>query len=519
MTKAQVHKPSPIIDTDQYRRDFAAYHSSLEIAHFDYRAGFVGDLRVGPIYERYGHLFTLEAVAALRKAEANVPANLDTEVAGMRALVANACIGFLDTQAKELTDEIAETESSAKVRWQGESLTFFSVPGILANEYSIERRRDLYARWIDCTSENNDLRLARVEGLHRSACELGFGSYRDLFAYAAGTDFDQLAVRANSFLERTETPYINSLDRLIARDLPDIPRHSVQHADFSCIQRLHGLDQYFPARNVMSTYESSMKGLGINVGRQQNIHIDNTSRPLKHSRASCLRVNPPDDVRLLLSPIGGASDYMTLFHEAGHAQHLAWTSRELATRHPEFVYSPDNATTETFAFLLNNLFHDARWVKEHRPGLTDDQSRSIASDLALLGTHALRRQCAKLRYDILLHDSVRVNSEQLAATYAELQNTATGYVRSSALYLSDVDDGFYSSAYLRAWALEAGLREYLRTRYGYRWWASRKAGDELIDLWSTSSRYSVEELSGLLGLGELDFDLLAETCNAAMTGE
>ncbi|MBV9959004.1 MAG: hypothetical protein JO360_11315, partial [Acidobacteria bacterium] len=51
------------------------------------------------------------------------------------------------------------------------------------------------------------------------------------------------------------------------------------------------------------------------------------------------------------------------------------------------------------------------------------------------------------------------------------------------------------------------------------WWASRKAGDELIDLWNTSSRYSVEELAQLLGLGELSFDLLAETCISAMSEE
>jgi hypothetical protein len=78
------------------------------------------------------------------------------------------------------------------------------------------------------------------------------------------------------------------------------------------------------------------------------------------------------------------------------------------------------------------------------------------------------------------------------------------------MYLMDVDDGFYSAAYLRAWAFEAGLREHLKTRYGSRWWTSRKAGDDLIDLWSTSSRYTVEELASLIGFGDLNFDLLAE---------
>ena len=93
---------------------------------------------------------------------------------------------------------------------------------------------------------------------------------------------------------------------------------------------------------------------------------------------------------------------------------------------------------------------------------------------------------------------------------------ATAFRRSSALYLTDVDQGFYAAAYLRAWAFEAGLREHLLTRHGRRWWAQAVAGDELIDLWNTSSRYTVEELARLIGFGEVSFDLLAETLIAAL---
>ncbi|MBC7912397.1 MAG: hypothetical protein H7Y30_17960, partial [Pyrinomonadaceae bacterium] len=223
--------------------------------------------------------------------------------------------------------------------------------------------------------------------------------------------------------------------------------------------------------------------------------------------------------RLLVAPIGGAYDYMTLFHEAGHAQHFGWTSRDLMTQHPEFIFSPDYATTESYAFLFNHLYHDAGWLREYRPGLGAEQARSIVRDLAVLTMHTIRRFCAKLRYEIPLHDSPQVRSENLAATYAALQTEATGFKRSPAHYLSDVDDGFYAGAYLRAWVFEAALREYLRTRYGRRWWASRKAGDELIDLWNTSSRYNVEELARLLGLGELSFDLLADIWVRAMSEE
>jgi hypothetical protein len=128
----------------------------------------------------------------------------------------------------------------------------------------------------------------------------------------------------------------------------------------------------------------------------------------------------------------------------------------------------------------------------------------------------VRRRCASLSYELELHSSASVRSERLAASYSDLLSEATRFRRSPALYLTDVDDGFYSAAYLRAWSFEVALREHLRTRWGRRWWASRKAGDELIDLWNTSSRYTVEELASLIGFGELSFDLLADSLIAAM---
>ena len=312
---------------------------------------------------------------------------------------------------------------------------------------------------------------------------------------------------------------MSALSRATARDLKGVERDHLQHADFLFFQRMPRLDRFFPAREVLPTYEAAMKGLGINVAQQKNIHIDDEQRPLKNARAACFRIRVPDDVRLLLAPIGGVYDYTTLFHEGGHAQHYGWASRDLAARYPEFVYSPDNATTEGYAFLLNHLFHDPLWLVEHRSGTSPAQAREITRDLALLATHMVRRLCAKLNYEVALYDSPQVRSEQLAQTYAALQLEATGFRRDPALYLWDVDDGFYAAAYMRAWAFEAGLREHLRTRWGRRWWASRKAGDELIDLWNTASRYTVEELARLIGFGELSFDFLADTLTEAMREE
>jgi hypothetical protein len=38
-------------------------------------------------------------------------------------------------------------------------------------------------------------------------------------------------------------------------------------------------------------------------------------------------------------------------------------------------------------------------------------------------------------------------------------------------------------------------------------------------MWNTGSRYTVEELASLVGLGALDFDLLADRAEATITRE
>ncbi|MBV9210106.1 MAG: hypothetical protein JOZ52_05730, partial [Acidobacteria bacterium] len=149
------------MEVDEYRREFAEYSSALERAHYQYRAGLEPELHVEPIYERYGDLFTRETIARLREEEKGAPAHLETERAGLHALWGAACIGFLDAQAKELTDEGALCESSARVKWEGDSLPAHSVPKQIANEPKPARRRELYSRWLEAVSSCDDLRASR----------------------------------------------------------------------------------------------------------------------------------------------------------------------------------------------------------------------------------------------------------------------------------------------------------------------------------------------------------------------
>jgi hypothetical protein len=504
------------MNVSDYRRDYAAYCSALELAYYQHRAGFERELNLEPLYDRYGDLFTRDAIDSLKRAYDETPEHKETERKGLHLLLSSAWTGYLDARAKELTDELARCVSAVRIEWNGESIPVNNVPKLISHEPVASRRRELAARWTDAQRICNDLRAARLESFHESARTLGFDSYRTLFTKITGVDYEYLAASTQKFLERTESAYTAALRQSVARDLPGVSFDDLQQADYFYFQRMPRLEPFFPAQELIRTYSAAMKDFGIQAEKQKNIHIDDAERPFKNPRAACFRINPPDDVRMLVAPVGGSYDYMVLFHEAGHAQHFGWSSRDLIERHPEFLYAPDPATTEGYAFLLSHLFLDADWLVEHRVSINAARAREIVRDLALIVSSSVRRRCGSLSYEIALHDSSDLRSEQLSASFADTLSQAMSFRREAALYLVEVDDGFYSAAYLRAWAFEASLREYLKTRYGHRWWASTKCGDELIDLWNTSSRYTVEELARLIGFGEISFDILAESLIAAM---
>jgi len=504
------------MNTADYRSDFAAYSSALELAHYQHRAGFDRELHLEPLYERYGDLFTEDAIDLLQRAYDDTPGYLETERTGLRMLSGAARAGYLEARARELTDEVARRDSQVWVEWLGERLPLSSIPRTISNEASGSRRRALGARWIDAQAECNELRAERVDSFHESSRKLGFDSYLALFTEIVGTDFNSLVASSAQFLERTESLYTSALSDVVANDLPDVRFDELEHSDYFFFRRMSRFDPVFPAQDLLTTYFTTLRGLGIRVEQQENIHIDAETRAFKHPRAACFRINPPDDVRLLIAPVGGVYDYTALFHEAGHAQHFGRSSRDLCGRHPEFLYSVDNATTEGYAFLFSHLFHDAQWLVEHRKDVSPGQAREIVQRLTILTCCNVRRRCASLGYEVELHGAAKMSSERLAVCYSDAVSQSTHFKRHPSLYLTDVDDAFYSAAYLRAWCFEVALREHLRTRYGRRWWSSRKAGDELVDLWNTSSRYTVEELSNLIGLGEISFDLLADDLIATM---
>lgn len=506
------------MNINEYRAQFAAYHSSLELARYRYHVGSEPEFRIDRVRADYSDLFSPSALTDLQSHIDQVRAEAQTESTGVRRLLGAARLEHVEIQANEATRELSICESSIHREWSGETGAPEAMSFCLAIEPGKIRRDELARRLTDVVSTCDDLRVTRLHQLHESAGSLGFGSYGDLIAEATGTNLNQVRRDAEALLKQTEDVHRLATATLVARDSSAVAASDLSFADLAYLERLPWLDKFFSLQNWSTIYSEMMRGLGIRVDKQPNLQMVCVTRSPRDRLAACFSVHPPHDVRLVFHSRKGAWDFAASLRAAAQAQLHAWSSKNLAADHPEFIYAQDLATREGYGYLFSLLMLDPKWIFQFLQPVSEAQASELARDVTALLALQVRQLAAETLYAMLLHSVASPSPDHLQAAYVDLNDRATAFHVSPELFLLNLHEGINSAGRLRALAFAAGLREYLRVRYGNCWWTSRKAGDELVDLWNTASRYSVEELTRLIGFGEISFDLIAELLIMSKSG-
>ena len=253
---------------------------------------------------------------------------------------------------------------------------------------------------------------------------------------------------------------------------------------------------------MLPALEATLAGLGIDLEAQGNVHLDIESRPTKSPRAFCAPIEVPGRVMLVIQPIGGPDDWHALFHEAGHTEHYAHTSADLPV---EARRLGDNAVTEGWAMLLELLVNEPTWLERR---LDFARPEDFAAEASAGQLYFVRRYAAKFLYELELHGEAEL--ESMRGRYVERMQDALKIEVSDVDFLADVDAGFYSSSYLRAWAFESLLRSFLREEFGRAWFTRREAGSLLRELWAEGQRPTADELLGEVAGAELELSAVAE---------
>ena len=466
-------------EIDALSADADRFLAELDEETYLHFAGHKETLDLGPIYERHERLTELDTALALG---ASVDGNRRR-----RELWKFACEGYLGNFVSEEAERVAELEATLTAKVDGEEVPFRMLKPRLMNEEDRDARARLEAARNELTEEHlNALELQAAQVVQRETRRLGAASYADLYR-SFGFPLDELADQCDRFLADTESLWSEAGDRFF-RSRVGIGLDEAKRWDVGRAQRGAGWDSVFPPDGMLPALEGTLTDLGIDLDAQRNVELDLEPRPSKDPRAFCAPIEIPGRVVLVIKPQGGPDDWRAFFHEAGHTEHFANTSPSLSMEEKRLG---DNAVTEAWAMLLEHLTIDPVWLERR---LDFSRPYEFAAEGATQLLWVVRRYCAKLLYELEFHSADDLTA--LQPRYVEVLSDATKVEPAAADYLGDIDDGFYASEYLRAWALEAQLRAYLRERFGNAWFTRREAGSLLRELWAEGQKPTADELLG-----------------------
>ncbi len=475
---------------EHYRQEFTNFNINLNRTKYLYLSGQKVTFPTIEIYDRYSDLFSLETINSLKKALSEITEYYQTSRKAIAQLITFASEQYLNLKVKNLTQEIITAEDRLHIEWADQKIPLRNVNSLLVNEPNPQKRKEIYRKRLSVLSSLNDLRAERVEKLHEFSKELGYENYLQMFSRLNQVDYIGLDSKLQRFLADTEKLYTINLKRYLSVNLK-LPLELATSADILAFTKRE--NPFFPAKSIVPTYQETLLGLGIRPS-QNSLFIDKEMRSGKHFGTFCLPISIPEEIKIVFQPNDGIKEYELFFQAIGKSEHFAFTNKKLL---PEFKYCGDSGLTESYGFLFRHLTNNPFWIEQM---LDEKGSSELQTANLLTRLYLIRRYIAKLNYEIDLHSKGVASG---ASFYSSQISNATLFETDSAEYLIDYLDSFYVANYLRGLLFEAIFRDYLKTHFGHKWWQNRKAGNLLKEMWEVGTRYSIEEFSQQLGLGEL----------------
>jgi hypothetical protein len=487
-------------------RSAAEYEARLQQYAFERseegRAVRVGEKEVSEqaaIIARYGDLFTREQLEALRDEESAAAGDDRERLYRLR----KACeSGVVSSEIAAQEDALENAILEARVTFRGEEMPLRTASARLAVLDSYADREELGQLERTASAAFNPQRRDLLEARERLDADVSGEpdpvvrneeekaiSLRELErALVAAAD------ATTGAYERLRDTWF---ERLLGPERDELPSNAHVHY----LRRVSPLESTYTKERGVDVCLATTLALGFDMTAIPNIRLDVEDRPQKNPRACVIASNPPEVVHLITRAQGGLSDYQAFLHEAGHALHYAGVDPRLP--YTFRAISRDHALTEIYSYIFEAVTREPGWHAQYF-GLSDAQAEENAQVTVFLEALLYRRYTAKLRYELGFWSSFAAEKGTSPRDYATLLTEATGIRYDERNYLADMDAGFYSADYLRAWIRSAQLRAYLVREVGENWWRSPQTGDLLRELFHEGTKPTSEEIASRLGFEPLD---------------
>src|ERR671929_1381952 len=471
------------------------------------RAVRVGEKEVSEqaaIVARYSDLFSRGQLEALRRAEEAAEGEERERLYRLRKTCEG---GLLVAELAERDDALENAILAARVVHRGEELPLRSAQAKLAILPDYREREELGTLQADASAGFNDERLELVRAAEELEAELtGEPDAVARNEEEKGISLRQLERALVDAAERSREAFGRLrerwFDRLLGAERGELP--ASYHMAY--LRRLTPLDALYTKERSVPVCLETLERLGFRLDEEPNVRLDLDDRPQKSPRACVIAPDPPQVVHLITRAQGGLHDYQAFLHEAGHALHYAgcdptleYTFRRLAR---------DHALTEIYSYICEAITREPAWHAQYF-GLSDEEARTNAQATTFLEALLFRRYTAKLQFELTFWSSFD-EAGTTSGDYASKLTAATGVRYPRDGHLADMDAGFYSADYLRAWIRHAQLRAYLIDEVGPDWWRNTKTGEILRALFTEGTRPTSEEVARRLGFDPFDTEPLLE---------
>src|SRR5438105_2983835 len=440
----------------------------------EWRAVRVGEKEVSEqaaIVARYADLFSRDQLQALRDEEERAGGDQREWLYRLRKTCEG---GLVAAELAERDDELENAILAARIEFQGEKLPLRSAQANLAVLDGYSDRDELGRLYREASAEFNAERLELIRAYEELEADLA----DEADPIARTEEEKQISLRELESVLRAasseiEASFIALREKWFGRVLGDDREEIPDSAHFSYVRRLSPLAATYTKERATEVCLETVDALGFDMAADPNIKLDLDDRPQKAPRACVIASDPPKIVHLITRAMGGLHDYQAFLHEAGHALHYANVDASLPYTFRRL--SRDHALTEIYSYICEAITREPGWHAQHF-GLAEEEARENAEATSFLEAILFRRYTAKLQFELEFwsdFDSAETTSEG----YARLLTESTGMRYHADGHLADMDPGFYSADYLRAWIRHAQLRSYLIAEIGEDWWRSPKTGN------------------------------------------
>jgi hypothetical protein len=450
------------------------------------------------IIRRYADLFTEGQLEALHEAEAAAAGDERERLYRLRKTCES---GLIASETAEREDELENRLLAARVWFKDEEYPLRSAQAKLALLPSYADRDELGEIQSAESAKFNPDRLELVRWSEELAARYsGIPDAVERNEEEKNISLRELSRTLKAAADETEAAYRRLRDKwfekLLGPERAEIPTSS--HTAY--MRRLSPLEATYTKDRATQVCLDTLLAIGFDLLQQPNIKLDLDDRPQKSPRACVIASDPPSVVHLITRAQGGVHDYQAFLHEAGHALHygncdpsLPYTFRRI---------SRDHALTEIYSYIVEAISTEPGW-HQHYFGLSEAEARENAEATQFIETLLYRRYDAKLRFELAFWSRFP-DDGGTSGGYEEELTAATGVRYKSDGYLSDMDAGFYSADYLRAWIRSAQLRRHLIAEIGEDWWRSPQTGDLLRALFFEGTKPTSEEIADRIGFDPLD---------------